>query len=115
MEQPSRRAYLIDPKTRTISVVTAPLEQDGRVGLIPLTPEGDSLRIEPHSPFENDVYAFIFNPLGLQLGRSLVLGPPGKDPTLPLATIARHITWVAAMMVCGGITSIIPSTKGTIL
>lgn len=110
MEQSSRRAYLIDPKARTISVVAAPPEQDNRVGLIPLTPDGDTLRIEPHSPFEKDVHAFIFVPLGLQLGRSLVLGPPGQDPTLPLATIARHITWVAALMVCGGITSIIPST-----
>lgn len=61
------------------------------------------VKTDPMSPFQPGIHPWYMEPLGLQLGKMLII-----NPELPLPAVQRMVTWVKALMIINQATLIIP-------
>lgn len=94
------KAYLIDPRNRSISMIDEPLELPAHdvairgLGIV---------HSDPMSIMQPGINPWFFEPLGMMLGPAIV-----TEPVVPEHVIHRLTTWVRVTMVINEATVIIP-------
>lgn len=105
------RAYLIDPRSRTVTDYVNVRTPDTTLNweISQITDDGDAIWQAPRTIFDKRIEAYILDYYpGLFLGQGIVYGPNFEPPRIPLLALTRRVNWVSTIMVINGARCVIP-------